>query len=472
VWALHSSLAPFGRRRAERRRSREIENAHLASGRVRVSTPSGGAVRPTTAHSGRVGRLGSRSRALRLAPFLICSQGVGALLGLLTARWLGPSAKGVVTAFATWAQLIGWIAGLGLGTAFQLRAVHIRGERELLGRMLGNALVFSVTVGLTTSLIALPLLSRSLRHLSPDAPYIASLLLLPIAFNMLTGFLALIQLALQRTGLYGTTLLISPIVTGILAIGFRAFHYLNPVSLSFAYAVGSLASFATAAAHLPWRLSRPHMPSLLHDLRFGVKTWLGSVLGLANLRLDLLLLSTFLGSAKIGIYAAATNLLIPIGVLPAVVSLLILPEVASAATSREGYGLIRRRAALTVKVSSVTAIVICLLCPVVIPALLGPAYRPAIPLVLILAPGLVARAYANVLIAGSTGLKKTKVGNAAETAGLLFTIVLLVALVPTLGILGASFASSASYTASALTAFVLTRDKGQAAHHDTEVPVA
>jgi len=429
-------------------------------------------VRRTTPHSSKAGRLGPRSRTLRLAPFLICSQGATALLGILTARWLGPSGKGVVTAFATWAQLIGWVAGLGLGTAFQLRAVNIRGERVLLGRMLGNALVFSVTVGLTTSLIALPLLSRSLRHLSSDAPAIASLLLLPIAINMLTGFLALMQLALRRTGLYGTTLLISPIVTGTLAVGFRIFHYLNPISLSFAYAAGSLASLAIAAGRLPWRLSRPHMPSLLHDLRFGVKTWFGSVLGLANLRLDLLLLSTFLASAKIGIYAAATNLLIPVGVLPAVVSLLILPEVASAATTREGYGLIRSRAALTVKVSSLTAGAICLLCPVVIPALLGPAYRPAIPLVFILAPGLVARAYANVLIAGSTGLKKTKVGNVAETAGLFFTVVLLAALVPTLGILGASLASTLSYTASALTAFVLTRDQGQATHHEAEVPFA
>jgi hypothetical protein len=75
-------------------------------------------------------RLIVHPRALLLGPTrvlagvgssLVGAQVVMAVTGLLSARWLGPSGKGLVAAASTWGQLLGWFAGIGLGFAIQVR---------------------------------------------------------------------------------------------------------------------------------------------------------------------------------------------------------------------------------------------------------------------------------------------------------------------------------------------------------------
>src|SRR5665811_932617 len=73
----------------------------------------------------RLGLLGRPSRSVTgISASLLASQLVSAATGIMSARWLGPSGKGLVAAATTWGQLLGWIAGLGVAVAIQVRVAE------------------------------------------------------------------------------------------------------------------------------------------------------------------------------------------------------------------------------------------------------------------------------------------------------------------------------------------------------------
>src|SRR5665647_3840525 len=86
---------------------------------------------------------------------LVAAQVVMAITGLLSARWLGPSGKGLVAAASTWGQLLGWFIGLGLGFAIQVRIAEEPDARKhlIMSTALGNGLLYAACVGTSAGFI-------------------------------------------------------------------------------------------------------------------------------------------------------------------------------------------------------------------------------------------------------------------------------------------------------------------------------
>src|SRR5205807_4797752 len=90
----------------------------------------------------------------------------------------------------------------------------------------------------------------------------------------------------------------------------------------------SIATLLVAGSRLPWRQLTLELRALRSDLHFGLRLLPSGLLGLANIRLDVLLMSLVISASQIGLYSVASNAYMPAGLLGAAMAVLITPAVA------------------------------------------------------------------------------------------------------------------------------------------------
>jgi O-antigen/teichoic acid export membrane protein len=114
-------------------------------------------------------------------------------------------------------------------------------------------------------------------------------------------------------------------------------------------------------------------------------------------------------------------------------------------------------------VSVIGGVALAVSAPFVIPFLFGESFKPAVVLIWILIPGFVGRALTAIIANAATAMRFPRVGNAAELAAVVVTLVLLAALLPSFAAKGAAIASTAAYLTSALVGVIGLRRLNQAA---------
>jgi len=393
---------------------------------------------------------------------LVASQVLMAVAGVLAARSLGPSGRGVVAAVISWPILIGWLSLLGINTAASVRIAG--GHRSDLGTTLGTAVAHSIVVGGVVTLGAMFVVPPALAHLGDNADVLAMFALATIPMVVLADILMWVNVALGRIALANWARLVGPtlLLVGTVLLVLR--EEVTPTTIVALNIIGSVVALALTAIGLPWRRIALSVSELRADLKFGFKAQIGGVLGLTNTRLDLLVMSAFVASSQVGYYAVANNMMVPVISLAAAAGTLLTPKIARMGSrNREGVvdasqlAAIRREQRLYLILASAGGIALAAITPVVIPLLYGPAFNPAVVLVLVLIPGYVARVYIGLASAGTLGLRRPWVGNVTEGAGLVVTATLLPILLPRYDALGAAITSTAAYTTSALVAMFAMR---------------
>ncbi len=385
---------------------------------------------------------------------LMTSQLIMAATAILSARWLGPAGKGLVAAATTWGQLLGWLAGLGVALAIQVRVSEQpeEGRTAATSTALGNGLLYSALGGGVVGLGAFFPLTSSLAHLGQDATAVIALAILPLPLTVLASTLAYLLLALGQNRRYSMSILLGPLATLALVVGTEVGGALTPAVLMLCYLAGNVVVLLVSAHQLPWRSIHTDLAVLRQDIRFGVKLWLPGVMGLANLRLDLLVLTLFFTADDLGLYSAANNVLLPVSSISLVIALITTSK-AARLKAESGIGTataaIWQNSRQAFFLSSVAGAICAVSVPVVVPVLLGDAYRPSIPLVWIMIAGIVARSVMGVVVAGANGMRRPRAGYISEGAGLLATLVLLPVLLPRWGIVGAAVSSTAAYSVAA-----------------------
>jgi O-antigen/teichoic acid export membrane protein len=179
-------------------------------------------------------------------------------------------------------------------------------------------------------------------------------------------------------------------------------------------------------------------------LAFGLKLQLGFVVWFLLLRLDVFLVGAYLGAREVGIYSLA--------VLFAELVWLVTNPLVQAALPFQAEVSIRESAPLAFKVVRFNIALAVLFAGAfaavswfVIPRLYGSEFGESYETLVLLLPGVVAMAAARPLSLLLTRQERPLVYSAVACAGLVANVALNVLLLPSLGVVGASVASSVAY---------------------------
>ena len=165
-----------------------------------------------------------------------------------------------------------------------------------------------------------------------------------------------------------------------------------------------------------------------------------------NNYLDQLVLSQLVPPADLGRYAIAASVsLIPVPFVSAIGNVAFPRLAAKRRGAADGSRIQLAAAAVSAGLAAAILLPVALSASWVIPAVFGPAYRGAVPLLWILTPGGIFLATGQVVGDLLRGLNRTGLVATAQGLAAVFTVILLVALLPSTGVAAAAIASTVAY---------------------------
>ena len=183
---------------------------------------------------------------------------------------------------------------------------------------------------------------------------------------------------------------------------------------------------------------------------FALPCYLGSLSQFLNYRLDVFMVSFFIGVEGVGLYTLAVNLAQLIWLISHAGAKVLLPKVAaSQEAASQNARSTARVTRLILVVSLAVALFLSALVDFMLPLVYGEEFRRSIAPFLWLLPGIVAFSTVHVLASYIAGIGKPRINLFIALAGLFFTIVFDLFLIPRFGIIGAALASTISYSISA-----------------------
>ena len=377
---------------------------------------------------------------------LLTSFGI-ALLGLVNSvvlsRWLGPSGRGDVAAAILWPTLFVYLSSLGLiGAILYFAALPDSKPRAIFadGLWLGLA---QGAIAILVGFVALPWLLRSQEDAVVDA---ARLFLIVIPISLITQYAMSILQGRMRIAAFNWLRVILPagyLLGTVLLIFFGGLTLSNIIFLHLFLNLLALTAtlFSLWKARVP--LSLRFESSLASQmLKYGAKIHVGSIFGLASSSLDQALLAAFLPSRYLGLYMAALGAASVAQVFAQAVRMVSGPSITQRASAGERTAVLqsvfRRYWVLSLPVAMLLGAIL----PFAIPIVFGSEFREAIWAAEILLIGSVLIGARDVLSGGANALGDPWLSSKAQLWAIGATVVLLSALLPVLGIVGAAIAST------------------------------
>jgi O-antigen/teichoic acid export membrane protein len=412
----------------------------------------------------------SRTGRQAITAFLVRTTSAGLLYvsQVALARWMGAHEYGVYVFVWTWVLMLGGLSNLGLSTAV-LRLIPQHRERNelaaLRGLLFGGRLLV-LAVACSIALAGLAWVWRLGDRL--EAAYAVATCLGLICIPILT--LTDIQDGVARARGLMVLGLVPPYVLRplLLIVGLGAAHlYGLDVNARIAIATAILASLGAAIVQtllLRGRLRRelppgPRRYPFALWLKTALPFWLIVACDLTLQNADVLVISSYLGPAEVGMYFAAAKTMSLVLFIHYAVASAMANRIAAleARGERENLRAAVADAANWIFWPSLAAAAALLLLGKSMLWLFDPQFQQAYPVMLILAVGLLTRA-----ALGPADVVLNMLGHGAASALLLVASALLslalsTVLVPTFGLVGAATATSLALIAAAAGNCVLAR---------------
>lgn len=378
------------------------------------------------------------------------------LFALLTARWLGPSSRGVLVVFMTTASFLMLAGSLGICTGGRVLLTAV--PPLSVNRYLLFARRLSALHILTAVVIGIPILA-----LAKGLPTnLVGVIFVPVAASQLLAYFqreALHGLGHHKAAVFGDVL--SSVFQVTLVIALELTHQLDAVSVCLCILVGSVAQNAWLAYRLGLVERAPDVlppRSFREVLRFSVPA-LTTTFGQAFvIRGDRLILGILTTSAAVGVYGVAATVTEVLWIIPLGVSQVAFRR--ASVTRSADAGRVSRNLAL----AATAGAGLCLAVSVhwIIPLLLGEEYSDAIGLSYILIASVLPMASYQLDVAVLNGLGRLSAAGRVAVAGSVVLLVGCVALIPHLMAKGAAVSSLLAYSVMA----ILARRAARAASRD------
>lgn len=370
--------------------------------------------------------------------------GIGLGTSVLLARALGPEGRGQLAVAGVIGAMGAQLGNLGLHAS---NTYFVARDRARLPALLGNTLVVSLVLGglgaaaawamLVLSPVLAPVHSRLLALALTSIP-------LGLAGMLVQNILLGVGEVRAQNAIELATRAASVCLIGLLVLsGLATPEAMFGASLAVT-AAGLVWALGRLAGHLRG-LPRPSLPVFRETVRYGFKAYLAALFAFLVLRADLLMVQYLAGSEAAGHYSIATSMADFVNLLPAVVGMILFPELSAMRDPGERWRVAGRAALAVGFVMLVVVIAAAALAGPLVQFLYGPAFAPAVPAFVWLMPGALFLAVEVVAVQflNSSGFPRQVVGIWA--ACVLANIGLNLWAIPRYGAVGAAAASSASY---------------------------
>jgi O-antigen/teichoic acid export membrane protein len=380
----------------------------------------------------------------RVATFNVAAAVAAALSGVILARALGPTVRGEYAAVTAWFGVLLVIGEVGQSAAVCFYVA--RDARRARDYVATSRAMMLITGGMAVAggLLLAPVLARG-------NPVLADAYRIAFASSAIAFIGTSYTFSLQARSIrpWNLVRLSQPVLGLATVIVLWRLRLLSLYAVMFTLAATMTIQLGYAYRHCrrcglaPGRVRT----ALIRPLAtYGLSQLAASAPASVNLLLDQLVLSQLVPAAALGRYSIAASIsLVPVPLVSAIGNVAF-PRLAAQRTVTAQSQWLQRAGVLS---SAGLAAVI--LAPLaagsywVIPLVFGPAYRGAVPLLWILAPGGVFMASGQV--AGDLLRGRDRAGLVAAAQGLaaVFTVVLLIALLPSTGVAAAAIASTVAY---------------------------
>jgi O-antigen/teichoic acid export membrane protein len=380
----------------------------------------------------------------RTAGFNVAAAVAAALGGLIFARAMGPTVRGEYAAVTSWFGVLLMVGGVGQPAAVCFHVARDPARARGYVATSRAMMLATGTIALAAGLVVAPVLAHG--H-----PGLATAYRIAFGGSVLAFIGASYTFSLQatRTARWNLVRVSQPFLslTGILLLWRLRLLTLDTalgvlivtMAIQLGYAYYWCRRSKLAPGHAQLDLVRPLV-------RYGMAQIAALTPATVNAYLDQLLLSQLVPPADLGRYAIAVSItLIPVPLVSAIGNVAFPRLAAKRGTSADGQRLQRGAVVVSFIAASAILLPIAAIAYWLIPEVFGPAYRGAVPLLWILTPGGIFLACGGVVGDLLRGLGQPGLVATAQGLAAVFTVILLVALVPSMGVAAAAIASTVAY---------------------------
>jgi len=317
------------------------------------------------------------------------------LIGVVVARTLGPSGKGLLAVIATIGTVVLQLGNLGIGT-FNIYAISNKSveKKNIIGNSFWLGLIIGIICFLIIAIIALnfPIFFRNI----PRSYLLIYLLSLPFVF--LNNFFSSILIGEQKFKKLNIFIIIGQAVNLVGVVLLLLVFKLNVFYVLVWYTLVNIINallpmgfvLLTEGFHFHFNLK-----VLKKSLNYGLKICVAGIFAFLILRVDLYMVNFFKGMAEAGLYSLASTFGNIFFILPLSIVTVIFPKInAEDKSKKESIAKYSRISLLLVFLMAIGTL---LFIKLVIGLLYGQAFLPSVQPIVLLLPGLIAFSVATVL---------------------------------------------------------------------------
>jgi O-antigen/teichoic acid export membrane protein len=404
---------------------------------------------------------GTARRIVRTAGFNVTSTVAAGLAGIVLARVFGPTVRGEYAAITSWFGIALMVGGMGQPAAVCFYVARDPGRARQYVATSRAMMLATGAVAMTGGMLLAPILGRG------NAQVVLGY---RIAFGAcvfaFVGASYTFSLQARDQSRWNVVRLTQP----VLSLGaVMVLWYLKVLTLDAAMVVLG----GTMLLQLGWAYWACRKVGLAPGQRsaalvrplltYGVAQIAALTPAAVNLQLDQLVLSQTVAPADLGRYAVAVSLSsLPIPFVAAIGNVAF-PRLASEAAVTGATHRLQRVAVLSSAGLAIGMLVpLCAAAYWLVPLVFGASYRAAVPLLWMLAPGAVFLACSQVVGDLLRGRNHPGVVAWAQGLAAIFTVALLIVLLPVIGVSGAAVASTIAY---GIALFAMLRRLGRLPPH-------
>lgn len=396
---------------------------------------------------------------------------VGLATSVITARYLGPSGRGVLSLSLMTLGVMTLVADAGTmsSVTYFVSKKRLSGSQGLAFCLYASVVLGVAAIGL--GLLVWPLVDDSILSGVSRAVFLATLAAIP---PMLFGSLWMrLMMALDRFSRAITYPIAASVGTLVVTVAVLLVAGLDVFELVLAtsamHLLLSSGLFAATAKRAGFGARLPK--GVLREIAsYGARTYVGGLVNYAVLRIDAFILNAYSGNADVGRYTMAVTVSEKVWLIDSSVGHATMPEVVARERTEAARMLAATNRSIILLVG-IAGAALFILAPQVIGLLYGEDFLPAASALRLLVPGVIAYASGRILLQYYSGqLGRPGVGSAVSAASAVLAIALYLWLIPPYGMAGAAIASSITYVMVFVTSVALFRHATGVSLRDTLVP--